>query len=370
MNFRGLKNLMWEGVLLIHRLRKGISRKRDLLDGTEDIDLRKIKKILIIRHDRIGDTILATPVITSLKKSLPDAELFIVVGPGGYKVVKENPYIKRTFIYDKKGFISSPGKLFSFITGLRREKIDLSLTLSHSFTVTGSLISLLSRARYRVGYRDRYSAIFYDVEIPKDGILRHEIENNLFLIESLGIRDVIKKPDIFVSASEESRIKGFLTKNRRSPELPLISINPGSRVRALGWALSNYVEICNRLTDKRVGEVILIFGPGEDDLHDHMMRLVKQRPIVASQFSIRELTVVTDRSDLLICNHTGIMHIASAVKTPVIAIFKHGQPERWGPFDVPNRILEERDDRPLSSERVYNEIVSFLCGRVRGGIKR
>ncbi|MBI5183278.1 MAG: glycosyltransferase family 9 protein [Nitrospinae bacterium] len=365
MNFRtmkrGIKNLVWEAVLLIHKLRKGIFPKRDLLHGIKILDIRKTKKILIIRHDRIGDTILATPVIKSLKKSLPDVEIFMVIGSGGYEVVKENPYIKKAFIYDKKGFVTSPIKLLRFIIGLRQEEIDLSLTLSHSFTVTGSLISFLSKARYRVGYRDRYSSIFYNIDIPKDGMLRHEIENNLLLIESLGIKDVIKRPDIFVSTSEESIIQGFLIKNRRYPDIPLISIKPGSRLKGLGWDISNYVEICKRLTENRVGEVILIFGPGEDDLHNHMMRLVKERPIIVLRSpNIRELTVVIDRSDLLICNHTGIMHITSAVKTPVIAIFKHGEPGRWGPFEVPSRILEDRDDRPLSSDTVYNEVVSFL----------
>jgi len=63
---------------------------------------------------------------------------------------------------------------------------------------------------------------------------------------------------------------------------------------------------------------------------------------------------------LLFCNHTGIMHLASAVQTPVVAIFKHGETARWGPVHTRHALLEERDSDTLTPETALERIEQFL----------
>ncbi|MDP7109161.1 MAG: glycosyltransferase family 9 protein, partial [Nitrospinaceae bacterium] len=72
--------------------------------------------------------------------------------------------------------------------------------------------------------------------------------------------------------------------------------------------------------------------------------------------SIKELALTIKKSDLLFCNHTGIMHLASAVETPVVAIFKHGETARWGPVHTRHALLEERDPDILLPETVLENI--------------
>ena len=65
-------------------------------------------------------------------------------------------------------------------------------------------------------------------------------------------------------------------------------------------------------------------------------------------------------SDLLFCNHTGIMHLASATQTPVLVIFKHGNVKRWGPCNTRHVILEERNQDDLSPATVRENIDRLL----------
>ena len=76
--------------------------------------------------------------------------------------------------------------------------------------------------------------------------------------------------------------------------------------------------------------------------------------------SIKELALAIKKSDLLFCNHTGIMHFASAVETPVAVIFKHGETTRWGPTNTPHIILEEKNSDSLSPEIVLDQINQLL----------
>jgi ADP-heptose:LPS heptosyltransferase len=64
--------------------------------------------------------------------------------------------------------------------------------------------------------------------------------------------------------------------------------------------------------------------------------------------------------DVLLCNHTGIMHLASAVNKPVCVIFKHGEIKRWGPLNLSSVVLEERDDDSLSIDTVSNTLLKML----------
>ena len=93
---------------------------------------------------------------------------------------------------------------------------------------------------------------------------------------------------------------------------------------------------------------------------DRFIRDMETPPVRLPPLSVKELALLIQKSDLLFCNHTGIMHLASAVQTPVLAIFKHGEIARWGPYNTTSLILEERGSDSLSPETVIESIDRLL----------
>ena len=102
----------------------------------------------------------------------------------------------------------------------------------------------------------------------------------------------------------------------------------------------------------------MICGPGEEKMVISVQ--TNHFPKSLPPLGLRELAHLIERADLLICNHTGIMHLASAVKTPVLAIFKHGDSKRWAPYNTPHIILDERNHDGLTPETVLAKANELL----------
>ena len=146
----------------------------------------------------------------------------------------------------------------------------------------------------------------------------------------------------------------------RHPDSPLVLIKPGTRVPEWGWRLDKFQAVAEHLLKTETAEVFLISGPGEEAMTDQFIHGMEPPPVRLPALSIKELALLIQKSDLLICNHTGIMHLASATKTPVLAIFKHGEIVRWGPYNTTSIILEERNSDFLSPETVLESIDRLL----------
>ncbi|MFH1853920.1 MAG: glycosyltransferase family 9 protein, partial [Candidatus Omnitrophota bacterium] len=112
------------------------------------MDIKNIKRILIIRTDRIGDVVLSTPVITAVRAAFPEAYIAMMVSPQTKEIVSGNPYLNEVIVYDKKvkqrGFL----KTLVFSNWLKAKKFDIAVIL-HS-TVRVNIICFLAGIPERV----------------------------------------------------------------------------------------------------------------------------------------------------------------------------------------------------------------------------
>ena len=317
------------------------------------IDLAKVKSILVVRNDRLGDVVLSTPVYASIKASLPEVRLTALVDRSNAGLLANNPNVDRVLEWDSK----RPWKI---LPALRKEKYDLALTLNKTFSATASMLTWISRARLRAGYQHPQNSWMFDIQVPTDTEPKHEIENNLELLKAVGMTGIIKTPELFFSEEETATIDALLDSKRQHPDRPLVLIKPGTRVPQWGWGLEKFRTVTERLIQDATAEVFLISGPGEERLTDDFLRNMQHPPVRLPPMSINELALLIQKSHLLFCNHTGIMHLASAVITPVLAIFKHGDISRWGPYNTPNLILEERSGDSLTPDAALQSIDELL----------
>lgn len=317
------------------------------------LDLTDIKSVLVVRPDRLGDVILSTPVYQSIKSSIPGARLTVLVDKSNAGLLKNDPSVDAVLEWDSK----RPWKMFR---ALRRGQYDLAFTLNKTFSATASVLTLLSGAACRVGYQNQQSAWVYDVPVDADTPPRHEVENNLQLLKAVGLPKIHSAPKLYFSEQEEQTIDALMKSKRNHPDRPLILIKPGTRVPEWGWRLEKFQKVAKQLIDTKAAEVLLISGPGEEKMTEDFMGSMEHPPVRLPPLSIMELALLTQKSDLLFCNHTGIMHLASAVNTPVLAIFKHGEIARWGPYNTPNIILEERYSDALTPDTALESIAELL----------
>ena len=336
---QSVKKAFWLSLSLLVRRRK---QKVEL-----PINFAAIRSILVIRPDRLGDVILSTPVYESIKRSFPRIHLTVLANQT--PILANNPFIDRIISFDKK-------RPWRVLRELSVGKFDLVIVLNRAFSATAAMLALLSKAPLRVGYETREGMGVYNITLAGRKEPQHEIQNNLDLLRHIGVPTIHDTPSIHFNDAETRKMDALLKEKNRFPERPLILIKPGTRVPAWGWPWEKFQAVCDRLLAEQRAEVFIIQGPGEEAMINSFFRA----GVILPTLSTKELACVIRRSRLLFCNHTGIMHIASAVQTPALVIFKHGEIARWGPYNTRYRILEERNGDTLSVEKVLATIDDIL----------
>jgi ADP-heptose:LPS heptosyltransferase len=132
-------------------------------------------------------------------------------------------------------------------------------------------------------------------------------------------------PDERTRAAEYLRGLGWTGKQ------PLVIIHPGAGKIANRWPVEYFAEAAKQLLAEDQAQIFITWGSMEPDLGDKLLSLL-DRPVMFGRFDdIRELAAVLATADLVLCNDTGVMHLAAAVGRPLVAPFGPTDPAEWKP---------------------------------------
>lgn len=283
------------------------------------------KKILIIQLRRIGDILLTTPAIKTLKKNYPQSYIAFLTEPMGYEILERNPYLNEIII-SKDRSIKYRIKL---IKEIRKRGFDLVLDFLGSCGT--ALISYFSKAKYRVGFDLRYRGRLYNYRVKRDGLAEYTVNTRLRLLKSLGIESLEKELDFFIPEKAERKVALFLKDKEISKKDLIITIAPLSRRQARIWGKEKFAELADRLIKEYKAKIIFIWGPGEREKIEKIVSLMKEESIISFKTSLKEVAALIELSDLFISNDNGPMHIAVAVKTPTLTIYGPSDERCWCP---------------------------------------
>ena len=317
------------------------------------LDFTGIQTVLVIRPDRLGDVVLSTPVYETLKKAFPHLHISVLAASAQAELLADNPNISQVFVFDPK----QPLNVFR---QLRNEQFDLALTLNKKFSATATFFTLCSGAKIRVGYNHPENAWAHNIRVSLEGPPRHESENNLDLLWALGIEEIQSQPRLYFNSAETRKIADLMQQYRPTREQPVVMVKSGTRIAKWGWRWEKFQTVIERLLELDKAQVWLVNGPGEEAELQTAIANMQRKPQLLPLLTAKELALLMQECDVLLCNHTGIMHLASAVDKPVCVIFKHGEIKRWGPLNSGSVVLEERDDDPLSPDTVLNTLLEML----------
>ncbi|MDD5097164.1 MAG: lipopolysaccharide heptosyltransferase II [Candidatus Omnitrophica bacterium] len=308
---------------------------------------QQLKRILIVRTDRIGDVLLSTPVIKALRQKYPQAYISMMVAPYAKDIVENNPYLDEVIVYDKDGLHKSWLRSLKFASRLKKKKFDLAVILHPTNRV--HLLAFLAGIPKRLGYNRKLGALLnLKKEHQKQDGLKHEAEYNLELLKDLGIADGYTDLYIPIKAESVKWADDFLKKEGISPSDKILAINPGASCPSKLWPFERFAQVAAKLSKAHNLKVLILAGPKDTLLADKVTKHqeLKDKVInLAGKTSISQLASILKRCVLFISNDSGPVHIASAVGTPVISIFGRSQaglsPKRWGPLGKRDRYLHK-----------------------------
>lgn len=307
------------------------------------IKSKGFRKILIVHTAFVGDVILMTPLIRAVKRVSPDVEIDVLVIPETAELLNNNPNIRAIQLFDKRR--NKFRSFFRTASRLRKEKYDAAF-LPHSSFTTIALVTF-SGIKERIGFERNFARYFLTQRVPfRDGV--HRIDKNLDLIRLFSNLTFDIQAELFPDPSAREGIRERLSRHFRDGRR-LIAVAPGSVWNTKRWPEEYYRQLMRLLSDKGFG-IALIGSKEERQLCEQI--LPKENSLnLAGETSLLESAAVLEKCELLICNDSGAMHIANAVKTDVVAFFGPTvQAIGYFPYREKDIVLElDLECRPCSS---------------------
>lgn len=290
------------------------------------VDKAKIKSVLILKFDRIGDTFLAEPTIKAIRQLFPQAELTVACSPWNQAVLANNPAIDRLLPIFSMPDVQKNSWLDFFKRSERKylayfiKTQEASLVIDLQGNPLNVLAMFFSGARLRIGFGPKIFSFlltgraYYCYDQPQSEIY-------FSLARFLGYTGSLEQPVIYASQAEQSQAVGFIRDNSLSNFI-VLHIGAGRSYRQ--WPIDSFAEVAKRLLEKYTSHQIVIVGGLEEDLL--FDRLASQSKAghrlvnAADRLSIPATYELIRRARLFIGNESGPGHLAAALGVPTISL--------------------------------------------------
>jgi len=315
------------------------------------------KKILIIHGGALGDTVLFVPTLKWLRERFPNSEIVFLGSPYNGSAVAGLKYLDRTVLAYRK--TDSLASYYKKLLELRRMHFDLLIDV-HS-TGRSRQQKLIIGARRSIGMRrgDLFDR-FYSETAPRR-IDRHMVAEYIDLLERLGISVHERDLHLELPVGEEHRATAKRVLQEHGIQGRFAVIHPTTRGRPPYevWPTENFAKVADALSQS--GRQVVASSDGRGIQMIEQIQLLASTPIanLAGRLNPLELAAILERADMYFGYNTGPMHIAAAVRTPIVAIFdRPGKVRPWHPRTTSRwRIL-------MPSERQLGEKIVFAADTI------
>lgn len=304
------------------------------------------KNILIVRTDRIGDVILTIPIAKIIKDRYPHCRVSFLLKNYTKPLVENNPYIDKVLILDEK---NGTLELSSNLNKIKKENFDTAIIVYPRFRI--SLIIFLAGIKTRIGTGYRWYSFLFNKKIyehRKTGD-KHELEYNLNLLSKLGIKDITKKDvsfDIHPSLNSEQHVNKLFDEYHIDRSQMTIIVHPGSGGSSINLPIDNFIKLTGMLAQVLRCNIIITGSDAERALCEKFVVNEKIKNF-AGLLNLDELSALIGKSELLIANSTGPIHIAAAKNKYVVGFYpkiNECSAKRWGPYTDKKIIFEPAID--------------------------
>lgn len=312
------------------------------------------QKILVIKLRAIGDVILATPVVENLRQAFPQARIDFLTEKMCAPIVAGHPALHEVLILDRR----QAGASRQLIQQVRQRRYDLVLDLFGN--PRSAVLTWLSGAPQRVGFRFRLRRHAYNLTVEPRGNRLHEVEFNLDALRALSIPIVTRRLFVPVDAGSESFATQFWRENGLENRR-VIGLNPSGGWYTKRWPLNFFAQLGDRLQRELNAVVLLLWGPGEYEDVTFIAQTMQAPALLAPATHLKQLAALMSRLTLLVSNDSGPMHLAAAMGTRVAGIYGPTRPELQGPWGEGHEVVVKSGLPCLGCNGVTCKIVTHDC---------
>jgi heptosyltransferase-3 len=291
------------------------------------------RSILVVVTRRIGDVLLATPLIRSLRRHWPQTDIDVLVFRGTEGVLAGNPDVRSVLTIAER---PTAGTHLSLAARLwRRYDLSVSLVPSDRPTFYAWLAGRRSCGLVVDAPKHRWKKWLLDIAVDYDNGNTHTVNLYLSALDPLGVPAITEvvaaRPD-----KDMIRIDALLREADVAGEFAVLHASPKFPYKM--WTLDGWCEAGRWLQNK--GLQLVLTGGLDADERAYVGAIAAQLPgalNLAGKVSLAETACLLAQARLYIGPDTAVTHLATAVGTPTIALFGPSDPVKWGPWPATQR---------------------------------
>jgi heptosyltransferase-2 len=295
-----------------------------------------IGKIVIRSTNWIGDAVMTTPAVRTIRRNYPQAEITLLALPWVADVFRASPHIDRIVTYDKKERHAGLKGKFVLAGDLRAYGYDAAILLQNAFEA--AFITLLARIPVRAGYTTdgRGLLLTHGVKKPGDIKLRHQVHYYQEMLQGLGLSPGPDDLELHLADADVFWAANAVNQYTAGQKATLVGFNPGAAYGpAKCWPADKYARLAGELC-RDTDVIVLVFGTKADQVAAQQIQ-----DAVNSQLRVIDLTGKTTLGQALaminlckvfVTNDSGLMHVSAALHVPTVAIFGSTDHIATGPF--------------------------------------
>jgi heptosyltransferase-3 len=311
------------------------------------ISAASLRRVLVIKLRHHGDVLLASPVISTLKRVAPQCEVDALVYADTAAMLEGHPALAQLHLIDRNWKRQGLGRQAAgegkLIAALRRRHYDLVVHLS--VHMRGAWLTRLLRPRWSVAPKFRagfWANSFTHLYPAQSDPQRHTVETNLDSLRALGLEPTAadKRVTMAPGATAETRVEDLLARNGLRAG-GFVHVHPASRWAFKCWPAERVAALCDALAAKGWA-IVLSSAPDPNEkalIADVRVAATAPSVDLSGQLSLKELAALTARARLFVGVDSAPMHIAAAMGTPVVAIFGPSGDLEWGPWGTASRVV-------------------------------
>jgi lipopolysaccharide heptosyltransferase I len=309
--------------------------------------------ILVVRLGSLGDLVHALPAVAAIRRANPDAQIDWLVDEVHVDFLALVPILSEIVVLRGR----TARAWLDVRTRLRARRYDVAIDFQG--LLKSAALARLSGAVRVVGFdrsalREPAAVPFYTEQV-KVGEGRHVIEKNLRLASVLNAE---AGPLEFPIRDVQSPVMDAVV---ASDPRPFALLNTGAAWPNKRWPAQRFGHIAAWLRDTHGLRTIALWGPGEAELAQEVAAASDGAATAAPPTSLADLVALSRGARLMVSGDTGPTHVASAVGTPVVALFGPTNPRRNGPWDEDDVAVSRYEGCSCHYERKCSRDAAHWC---------
>ncbi|RMG43109.1 MAG: lipopolysaccharide heptosyltransferase family protein [Acidobacteria bacterium] len=296
-------------------------------------------RILVVRLNyRMGNLLLVTPALHALARRWPRARIFVLCGDRYASLLRGNPDVHEIWPLPRPRY-GTLGTIVRYLRQLRRTPFDLAIDGGRGGSLTGALAVRLSAAPLTVGGDGTPYAPLFSLRAPPPPAGSHRIEGLLGMLRLVGVEGVDPRMWVHLDRSERrwaaERFAAYGLAGTR-----VVGLNVGARGDKR-WPFDRFLELAGLLRRRPDVRCLLFVGPEEERRFREASGGLPEGIVCDRTFDPRRFAALLERCDVVVSADTGPMHLAAAVGTPVVALFRRDNVEEFRPLGRGHRVLHD-----------------------------